>query len=623
MSNLESTEVIIVGAGPTGMSLALMLARDGVRCCVVEQNAGPQPHPAACILNTRTMEVFREIGIANDVLRQAQPADERSQITWVSSLSGRQLGNLNAAPNDIELIRSLSPVTTTVFPQNRLEPLLWEKARQHSLIRILPAHRLSGLQSSADGVIAEVQRSDTGRPGPPARFIAAEYLVGCDGASSATRELTSIDCQGEILQPMISIYFTADLRRYVEHRPSILYWVFNSKLLGVLIAHWLPTEWVLMTPYFPPQESREDFDGPRCKALITAAVGDASISCQVKHVGTWSLSTRMADCFGNGRVYLAGDAAHAFPPTGGLGLNTGVQDAHNLAWKLQYVLRSLAPRQLLDTYEQERRPVAELNLSHSVKNYFNMDQLIQPVGLSLTDLRRLVGIQQSRWFRGLPTRMQRWLVRTATGLRLRRMQRFDDAGARGKRARQALQQQLPHQRAHYCFLGLDLGFAYQSSAILNESQPQPKAADPISEYRPTTWPGSRLPHCWIERDGAIISTLDLVTGRNFQLLIHEDHRDTWAETVVRIRQESGIPLVCTCICQAELLRTTTIAGVDMAFDLHNAWASLSEVGTEGAILVRPDGHVAWRTNLCPKDPEKTLHDVMGICLSTRTPVVRV
>ena len=228
------SDVVIIGAGPTGLSLALLLARSGVRCALIEKNTAPQPHPAACILNTRTMEVFREIGADKSILERCQNIFDRANITWVTTLSGRELGHCSALPNDLASLLALSPVHATQFPQNRLEPLLWQRIAECPLIEFLPGHECVAMRETDNGVMCSMVGGDGA-----GLSISADYLVACDGASSLVRRLIDAHAQGRILQHMIGVYFTADLSRLVEHRKSILYWTLNPDAFGVLIAHWL------------------------------------------------------------------------------------------------------------------------------------------------------------------------------------------------------------------------------------------------------------------------------------------------------------------------------------------------------------------------------------------------
>ena len=302
--------------------------------------------------------------------------------------------------------------------------------------------------------------------------VSADYVVGCDGIGSPLRRLAGIGTDGRLIQHMIGVYFTADLSALVEHRKSILYWTLNPDALGVLIAHWLPEEWVLFVPYYPPQQSaeflyREPLPQPdrACGRHRAARPRDQARPAMVAR------GRRSPSATAQGRLLLAGDAAHSFPPTGGLGLNTGVQDAHNLAWKLAAVLRDEAGPDLLDTYEMERRPVARTNLEHSVANFDQMSDLLQVVGLSLKQQERLQAAQNSRMFTSLPARWQRNAINIALKQALAPLQILSEASGRGEHARHEFERRIPGQARHYRFAGLDLGFAYEEGAVIPDGHP--------------------------------------------------------------------------------------------------------------------------------------------------------
>ena len=578
----DRDRVIIIGAGPTGLTLALLLARAGIRCTLVERNVAPQAHPAACILNTRTMEVFREIGVAKDILEHCQNVFERANITWVTSLSGRQLGQLSAVPDDPAAVLALSPEHATLFPQNRLEPLLWEKVSQDPLIEFLSEHNCTSVRDSGNCATVSLKRGN--------RTLTrhGDYLIGCDGASGRTRHLAGIGAKDDLLQPMIGIYFTADLSRFVSHRPSILYWLLCKDVSGVLIASWLPTEWVLFTPYFPPQQSPAEYDGDRCRHLVSAAVGSSVVDLDIKLVWPWAMTAMLCDRYRRGRIFLCGDAAHAFPPTGGLGLNTGVQDAHNLAWKLAAVVNGVAGPALLDTYETERRPVAMKNLEHSVANFDNMGDLLGVIGLNMRMLARMQAVLRSRLFTLLPLRFQKNVLEFALRKAQARVAVFSADNDRGARARTELRRRIPGQAPHYNSLGLDLGFTYERGAFVPEATPKPRVPDPVRTYRPTTWPGARLPHIWVRKNGMAHSTHDLLRYDAFTLFTRSDGRLVWRDLVDSLRNDLPMSIQCLSI------------GPDRDDDLHDpddAWPNLSEVEAGGAVLVRPDGHVAWRSRV--------------------------
>ncbi|MGI9384298.1 MAG: FAD-dependent monooxygenase [Methyloligellaceae bacterium] len=601
-SGTSRPKVLIVGAGPTGLTLALLLARAGIRCALLERNTSPQAHPAACILNTRTMEVFREIGAAEDILQRCQDVFERSNITWVTTLAGHELGRCSAAPEDLEALRALSPVHALHFPQNRLEPLLWQKVRDCPLIDFRPGHDCVAVEEIDGGVIARLADS----AGDPAS-LTGDYLIACDGATGPTRRSIGIHADGPVLQHMIGVYFSADLARFVDHRKSILYWVLNKTAFGVLIAHWLPSEWVLFLPYFPPQQSPDDFSEERCRALVEGAIGAPAPDLDIRLVRPWTLAAKLASNYRRGHIFLAGDAAHSFPPTGGLGLNTGVQDAHNLAWKLAAVIKGFAGPALLETYEQERRPVAQTNLAHSVRNFENMGDLSRVVGLDHRHLRHLQAVQNSTLFRYLPRGWQIGVVNAALRFALGRLAKLDAETPRAAAARAAFQRRIPGQAPHYRFLGLDLGFTYERGAFRPDADPKPEAGNPITDYRPTTWPSARLPHFWTETMGARRSVHDVLAPDALTLLTHEDGAGAWRAALAALDPAPAMPVHCLSIgatAKADLL------------DPGEAWPALSETGPAGAVLVRPDGHVAWRARALPDTPASELSAVLRevLCL---------
>jgi len=242
-------------------------------------------------------------------------------------------------------------------------------------------------------------------------------------------------------------------------------------------------------------------------------------------------------------VFLVGDSAHRFPPSGGLGLNTGVQDAHNLAWKLAWVERGLAAPALLDTYEAERRPVAQNNAEQSFVNAMKILEAF--MALSSTDdlahMRNVIADQQD----------------------------------------------------HFDMIGLQLGFSYEEGAVVADGSTPPVRANPVRDFVPTSRPGARLPHAWIERDGARQSTLDLL-ARDGLTLITGSRGQVWAEVAARVASPTVHCLV---------------AGRDFS-DVDGAWQRVCEIEPDGALLVRPDQHVAWRTRRAPSDPAAALAAVV-------------
>jgi len=592
---MSTAPVVIVGAGPTGLSLALLLARSGIRSTLVERNKAPQAHPAACILGTRTMEIFREIGVADTVLNRCQDVFERARITWVTSLSGRELASCSVLPEDLTGFLAFSPVHATHYPQNRLEPLLWEKVREEPLIEFLPGHECVGARELERKAVVSLTRAGT------KSTLVSDYVVACDGATGRARHMLGVPSDGRALQHMIGIYFTADLTALTTYRKSILYWIVNRSMLGVLIAHWLPNEWVLFAPYFPPQQSPDEFTGEDCRLIVQRALGCVPPDLCIKLVRPWTLSAKLAARYRHGSIFLAGDAAHSFPPTGGLGLNTGVQDAHNLAWKLAAVIHGHAGAGLLDTYEEERRPVARMNLEHSVRNYEKMNEMTRVTGLDLRHARVLQFIQRSRPFRSLPMRWQTGIVDAALRNALGRLAVLDESSDTGLSARRAFEKSVDGQRAHYRFVGLDLGFTYERGAFVADGTAKPHADDPVVDYRPTTWPSARLPHFWIENGHTRSSIHDCIAPGLLTLLIHDSAKTPWHSAIGNMAGDLAARVRCLAIGSG--------ADADLV-DRAGVWRHLSETDPTGAVLIRPDGHVAWRAQTLPDRPTQQLEDVV-------------
>jgi 2,4-dichlorophenol 6-monooxygenase len=535
--------VLVVGGGPVGMMAAILLARQGIASRVVERRPGPHREPQAHVVNPRTLEICRAAGIDVDPLRRlATPRADGSQVVWMTSLAGEELGRLPYERQGDDCLAD-TPTPLLNLSQHLLEPVLLDHLRADALADIHYGHQCQGIQADPDGVTAEVENLAGGE-----RYeVRSRYLVAADGAGSRIRKALGIEMIGpDRLQSFVMIHFEADLRALVRDRPAMLYWTVDPECAGAFVAHAIDRTWVFMHPYDPDTQPVETFDERACGEIVRRAIG-RDVPFTVRGKSPWTMTAQVADRYRAGRVFLAGDAAHRFPPSGGLGMNTGIQDVHNLAWKLRLVLDGAAGDHLLDTYEVERRPVAQENADHSLQNAFRMFEVFEALGVPL-DLAADRGAAHARMCETLAQHAGRERVRIA----------------------------IENQRDHFDTMGLQLGIAYDDGALVPDGSPRAAVPNRARDHVPSTRPGSRIPHAWVMREGARVSTLDLVAHDRFTLI-------TGCGAAARIAE--GIA------CSLRVL----VAGRDFS-DADGRWSALAALGDDGALLVRPDQHVAWRAS---------------------------
>ena len=552
MNFIEKVPVLIVGGGPTGLMLSVLLSRFGVESLLVEMDPGTCDHPQAHVVNLRTAEIWRSVGLEDAVHARSDPMAQGA-IRFVTSVVGEALASLDPRLDKSRMAARLatSPSSSTSCAQDLIEPLLAVKAEEGPG-RILFSTELTHLECDDEGVMATLASAGE------QRRIRARWLVGCDGASSPTRALAGIEMTGlPTLAYIVGIYCHMDLSRWVSERPVMLYWTIDAEN-PVTIIHLGHGRWTVQTAFSGDHVPLDEFTPQRCAEIVRHAVG-ADVDVDVRSVRPWALTAQTAQSWRQGPVFLAGDAAHRFPPTGGFGLNTGVQDAHNLAWKLAAVLRGQAGEALLDTYEAERRPVGVANSEFSVRNVFGFAQIMGPGA-------------------------------AAQGRRL----------AAGEVTLEALsaeiQEILNGQASHFDPPGLELGFCYETGALVPDGTSLPVVEDPERDYVPCARPGARAPHLWLERDGERISALDLF-GDGFVLMTHAEQATRWREAADQVKP-----------------RVDVVSVGETVLDQADNWRTLYGV-ENGAVLVRPDGHVAWRTRHAVDSPAATLQRVLNRVLS--------
>ena len=360
------TPVLIVGGSLVGLSCALFLKWHGVDALTVERHAGTAIHPRAGHFHLRTLELFRQVGMEQAVIDASiEQFGSGGGIGAVESLKGRQIASYITNLN--EGVDAVSPSRRLFLSQQRLEPLIRARAEEIGADLRYGCELVSFSQDD-EGVTARVHDGATGAE----RTVRARYLIAADGNRSPIRETLGIDRSGPgYLSTSLTIYFNADLRPYLKDRDLGVIYVFNSELRGFFRLEKDATSGFLAVTSLgdsaaPGARDLTSAATPeRCAALLRAAIGDRDIAVEIVHIATWRAEALTANRFRAERVFLVGDAAHVMPPAGGFGGNTGIQDAHNIAWKLAAVLSGAADPGLLDSYEAERRPIGLITVDQA------------------------------------------------------------------------------------------------------------------------------------------------------------------------------------------------------------------------------------------------------------------
>lgn len=507
--------MLIVGGSLTGLSTALFLAHQGVPCTVVER----EPHRSVQFrfggIHARTMELYRAVGVEGDIRAASRKGEQTGGVAWVRNLADPEPRWMTLPWDGDAPLRS--PTSFCMCPQDRLEPVLAHHARQRGA-KILFDTQLRSFDQDDDGVTAVLVDRASGVE----RSVRSHYLVAADGVHGRIRADLGIDRHGlGVLEHWTSIVFRSDLVPEVAGRSFRT--VFLAEPNGSLVPR-SDGIWQLAVTYRPDdgasaQDSvRRQFTEQRCLDLIRTATANPNLAATVLDVMPWQAAAYTADRFRHGRVFLVGDAAHVMPPTGAFGGNTGIHDAHNLAWKLAAVLGGTAGPELLDTYQAERKPVVERITTEAL--------------LRLGD-----------WFRtshpGMPTGT-------------------------------------PVNENTVMF-----GYRYGDSADT--------FVDPRDRPVPV---GVRAPHVLLDRDGTSVSTLDLV-GDGFTLFAGSGGQQ-WCVTARHLAAETGIRLACHGLREGD-----------------DECASAFGIEPDGAVLIRPDGFVAWRSQSAVPDTESALHTALN------------
>ncbi|MGH6641868.1 MAG: FAD-dependent monooxygenase [Bradyrhizobium sp.] len=528
--------VLISGGGPVGLTASLLLSRYGVPSVLVERHPSTALTPKARGINARTMEMYRQCGIDAAIRDAGLPEGRMGLIVWTETLAGaeieRRVPGRATAKN-----MAMTPVKNCLCAQDDLEPVIRKFAEAAGPGTLRFNTELTSFSQGANGVTGILTDRVTGAETP----FTSRYLIAAEGAQSRVRRALGVKMVGEEkVYDSVNILFHGELTQYVEHRGAALYFVELDDLRATFLTINGTDRWGFLI-HGPKQYGwkPEDFTPEFCAALIRKGAGLPDLDVKVLGVSPWEASAIVADRYRVGNVFLTGDAAHEMPPTGGFGMNTGVQDVQNLAWKIAAVLRGRADDSLLDSYHDERQTYGTLVTENALANAMSM-------------------------------------------------------GRTEKQSKVLPRQQFLNEQ------GLIFGQNYQSKAVVPDGSPPTTVADPITEYVPSGRPGSRAPHVRLMRGQEEISTIDLF-GLNFVLLTGRDGGD-WRKAAAAI--EKSWPE----------LTAYTVSNNGELSDPDGNWHDVYGVDADGAVLVRPDGYVAWRSRSGVSDPSRALRSAIDTVL---------
>ncbi|HZR53312.1 MAG TPA: FAD-dependent monooxygenase [Streptosporangiaceae bacterium] len=573
--------VLIVGGGGCGLSASVFLSDHGVGHLLVERHADTSNLPKAHYLNQRTMEIFRQHGLYGAVAAQGAPPDSMGKVRWQTTLAGeepldgRLIGEIDAFGGGAlrERYVAAAAVMPTKLPQVRLEPILRRHAEERNPGRILFGHELTTLSDNGDRVIAEITDVETGE----ITTVAAQYVIAADAGRTVGPAL-GVEMQGlPALRNATTVYFSADLSPWWQEGSLITAFInpYRPDYSGALIEFG-PT-WGKNCEEWGLHMIVDDLDWSDEQAVIAKIreiLRVPGLDLTLHQVTQWTVDAVLASCYRHGRVLLAGDAAHRMPPAVGLGLNTCIQDAHNLVWKLAAVLGGRAPDSLLDTYDAERRPIARYNMEWAMSASIHFQIIMDGViGLN----QYIPPQRRTAMFFG-------YFAPTPVG------------AAQRVRAAEIMATHRAECQAH----DVEMGFVYEQGAVVPDGSPTPARAPMGDVYHPTTRPGHRLPHTWLDRGGSRLSTHDLAGTATGFVLITGPGGTPWCEAAAQVSEKFSVPI------------TAVTIGTDAEYaDVDGRWAAVREITDEGAILVRPDNHVAWRSGNGSENPVDVLGDAIS------------
>ncbi|KIW62990.1 hypothetical protein PV04_09873 [Phialophora macrospora] len=585
------TDALVVGTGPAGASLACFLGSQGIQGIMVGIASTTADTPRAHITNMAAMvviECLRDIDLERDCNQVASHNETMQHVRWSYSFAGEEFGRMYSWGNDPEQkgdYEKASPCGPVDLPQTRLEPILVRYATLHGFKCRFDTEFVSSTEDKETGRIL-VSLKD--RLNGVDFQIRCRYLFGADGARS--RIATQIElplAQKPDKGIAYNVLVRVDMAHLMDARMGNLHWIMQPDkehpdwawiCVVRMVKPW--DEWMFVV--FPDRKAAWEDHKPTNEqwlARIKEFIGDGSIPAEIIGVSKWRINDTVADQYSKGNVFCLGDAVHRHPPMNGLGSNTCIQDAFNLAWKVAYVLKGLAGPELLESYSVERQPVGKGVVARANQGFNDYGPLWENLGILEDDVEK---------------RRQIW-------------HEFSENSSQGRQRRQTFQRTLHATKSEIQGLGIEMNQRYTAPQAAvhrdDEESTSPPAfvRDPIRYYEPSTYPGCRVPHVWLTTlvPGKKISTIDLSGKGRFTLFTGIGGREAWRSAAERVKQELKTPI-----------KVFTIGYRQDYEDIYMDWARLREVDEDGVVLVRPDRFVAWRSQSIPEDCEGKLVKVL-------------
>ncbi|KAI0427918.1 FAD binding domain-containing protein [Xylaria sp. FL1042] len=567
------TDVLIVGAGPAGASLACFLTKYGVTGLIISKTSSTARTPRAHYTSNATFECLRDAGLEDECRNVSTPKELIKFYRFCHTMAGKELSRSYYAGNDPNRVgeyKRTTPCEQADLPQSTLEPILLRVATQNGFKLRWDYEFLTCREDAESGKVHSVIKD---KLSGGVLTVVSNYVCGADGAKSVVArelQLPFQDTPGGGFA--LNVWFEADLSRIMTHSPGLIHMLIKPDKVqpdycAIAITRQVKpfSEWVISMLAKP---GVTEITAPESEIIehVKDLIGDASIEVKVKSMSTWSIKDCYAEQYSRGNVFCLGDAVHRHPPFNGLGSNTCIQDAYNLAWKIGYVRKGLASPSLLETFSAERQPVGKAVVRRANKTGGIHGQLFAMMGVFEPDLTKKRQI-------------------------LDRLEEDTEEGAVARAEFQRIIESLDSERHGF---GVEMNQLYKSQAVWADDEPSPppyfsNPEEADLHYLESTYPGFRLPHAWLRASNAtpsdsLVSTHDLAGKGRFTLFTGIGGKARWVQGAERVRRDLSVDII-----------VYSIGGEDYS-DVFYDWSKKRGVSQKGAILVRPDRFVAWRSS---------------------------